>query len=113
MDVDLAKPPGAGVDEGVGLVGRDDDELAATDDTFVYAVGERRLAVDDEEELRVDVLVKARPPAGFCVHEDYGRRNPAVVVADQLACKVALLQIGRLDEPDRHVSSCETVSAGS
>jgi hypothetical protein len=78
----------------VGLVGRDADELAATDDAFVHAVGERRLTVDDKEELCVGVLVKARFLPGLGVHEDQGRRNPAVVVADSsramlLSCKSA------------------------
>src|SRR5689334_21356673 len=105
MDVDLAQPPVARVDERMRLVGRHDHRLAGTHDALLAAVAEPRLAFDDEEQLCVRVLVQAGPSPRRRVDDDDRRRNAAVVVADELVADLGLRAVARAHEADAHCAS--------
>src|SRR5579862_1979593 len=86
------------------MMRRHDDDGAGTDYALVRPVGERRLAIEDEEELGIRMLVERRAFARLSIDEDHTCRNAAEVVADELAGEVARRQIGLGEEGDSHVS---------
>ncbi len=98
LDRGHAQRPFTGGREPMPGVGRDDDEVAAAHRLLAVLGREHTLALLDEEDLVVRVLVQAGTAAGRRVDEDQTHPGAAVIGADELVRDVAEGQVVLADD---------------
>src|SRR5215207_9972267 len=102
VDIDLAQPARARVDELVRCPGGRDQHVAGLGHDLLVAERERRLALVHDEDLFVGMAVKARTLAGIRVDDDHADAGPDVgadVLARSAHSAAGALMIA-IGEPD-------------
>src|SRR5438445_3282027 len=101
VDVDLAQPAGAGVDESVWLLGVNDRHLARIYDPLRLAVVVGGAAFDHDEYLHVGMAMQPWPFSRRHVDEDHARANATMLLTDELMRRSVGGQLVSLENGDR------------